>query len=247
MSKSNPLDRAFRILDIVASSGREMSLVEIVNAARLPQSSTFRLAANLAESGMLKFDPGTKTYSVGSRARRLSMFISREKSLRVVLVPVLEALAYEAGETSFYVSASENGNQLLEFVVPNKGANAFIHPGFEFPVHATAAGKVIQAFSEDPAPRPDAHLQAYQPHTIVDPKRLSQLYAEIRKSGFAINDSELDKDVFSVCVPVLIGNLVAGALGLVGPSSRIGAEKPEVDLLVEKLQASAAEIATLVA
>lgn len=245
MSKSNPLERAFRILDIVASSGRGMSLVEIVNASKLPQSSTFRLTSNLAESGMLKFDAGTKTYSVGSRASRLSMFISREKSLKAVLVPALEAIAYDTGETSFFVSASENGNQLLEFVVPNRGANIFIHPGFEFPVHATAAGKVIHAFTEG-AVFPDSSVpEAYQPNTIVDPKRLVDLYQEIRVCGFAVNDSELDKDVFSVCVPVLIGDLVVGALGVVGPSNRISTnENLEIDVLVGKLKASANEIAT---
>lgn len=246
MSKSNPLERAFKILDIVASSGREMSLVEIVNASKLPQSSTFRLAANLTESGMLKFDAGTKTYSVGSRASRLSMFISREKTLKAILVPVLESLAQETGETSFFVSASANGNKLLEFSVPNRGPNIFIHPGFEFPPHATAAGKVIQAFSESSKIPDGTKLVAYQSKTIVEPKRLIELYQEIEKCGYAVNDSELDDDVFSICVPVMIGNLVTGALGLVGPSNRMfGRQNLQVDDLVRKLKASAIEITAL--
>ncbi|MBL4757478.1 MAG: IclR family transcriptional regulator [Rhizobiales bacterium] len=246
MSKSNPLERAFKILDIVASSGRDMPLIEIVNASKLPQSSTFRLASNLAESGMLNFDAGTKTYSIGSRANRLSMFISREKSLKAILIPALEALAHNTGETSFFVSASENGGKLMEFAVPQRGANIFIHPGFEFPMHATAAGKVIQAFSEDSAVPEGIELKVYQPNTIVDPERLTALFREVRHCGYAINDSELDKDVFSVCVPVLIGELVAGALGLVGPTSRMFEnDKHDVDQLTDKLKVSAAEISTL--
>lgn len=246
MSKSNPLERAFKILDIVASTGREMSLIEIVKASKLPQSSTFRLASNLAESGMLSFDTGTKTYSIGSRANRLSMFISREKSLKAILIPALEALAHDTGETSFFVSASENGNKLLEFVVPKRGASIFIHPGFEFPMHATAAGKVIQAFSEDSEIPGDIELKAYQPNTIVDPERLSALFREVRQCGYAINDSELDKDVYSVCVPVLIGDLVAGALGLVGPTNRMFEnDEHNVGQLTIELKKAALEISTL--
>lgn len=248
MSKSNPLERAFKILDIVASSDREMSLIEIVNASKLPQSSTFRLASNLVESGMLSFDSGTKTYSVGSRANRLSMFISHEKSLKAILGPVLETLAHDTGETGFFVSASDNGNKLLDYSVPQRGANIFIHPGFEFPMNATAAGKVIQAFSQNTEIPQDVELKSYQPNTVVDRERLAVVFQEVRLSGYAINDSELDKDVFSVCVPVPIGNLVTGALGIVGPTNRMF-ENDEHDVcqLINRLKKAAVEISTLLA
>lgn len=195
---------------------------------------------------MLQFDAGTKTYSNSALATRLEMFILHEKSLKAVLVPELEALARESRETSFFVSASENGNRLLEFIVPQQGANIFIHPGFEFPIHATAAGKVIQAFSANGQIPDDIELEAFQPKTVVDPTRLDAMYEEIREQGYAINDSELDPDVFSICVPVKIGELVTGALGIVGPSSRMFENNSHsIETLSTTLKKSAAEISTL--
>lgn len=223
MSKSNPLERAFTLLDIVVSSGRNLSLNEIVQISNLPQSSTFRLLSNLVESRMLSFDSGNKTYSAGPRVERLGLFVTGQSSLKDVCKPALDHLAESTNETSFFVTASQHGNTLLDYTVPKTGANTYIHPGTEFPLHATAAGKVIHAFSTDaPHALPASYaLTAYRTETQTDLKALQDLFVEIHRQGYAINDGELDQDVYSICVPVFLRNTLAGALGVVGPKSRM--------------------------
>ncbi|MEO0382663.1 MAG: IclR family transcriptional regulator [Pseudomonadota bacterium] len=248
MPKSNPLDRAFKVLDIVASSNREVTLVEVVQISGLPQSSTFRLLTHLVESGMLRFDKGNKSYGVGARANRLSLFISGRRTLEAAVVPVLEMVARESGETAFFVTASEHGNRLLDFVVPELGATSFIHPGFEFPIHATAAGKVIHAFASDQnIDVPDDYdLSAFQPGTITDRDRLRETFLKVRSDGYAINDSELDDDVFSACVPVFFKDTLAGALGVVGPKARMQkAGSVGLTEMVRLLSTNASEISSL--
>lgn len=247
MPKSNPLDRAFKVLDVVASSSRSLSLVEVVQISGLPQSSTFRLLTHLVESGMLAFDKGNKTYAVGPRTNRLSLLVSGQRTLKTIVLPVLETVARDTGETAFFVTPTEQGNRLLDFVVPELGATSFIHPGFEFPMHATAAGKVIQAFGPEDAEVPsDYDLQAYQPSTISDPTLLNQTLARVREEGFAINDSELDDEVFSICVPVFYKDTLAGALGAVGPKNRPrGSLHEGVNDTVELLRSGSNEVKSL--
>ncbi len=223
MSKSNPLERALMLLDIVASANREMPLVEIATSSGLPQSTVFRLTANLVESGMLSYSPHSKTYTIGSRTLRLSLMATGHRRIEEMLGPVLEVLSRASGETSFFVLRSSDGNRLLRYLVPEIGARAFIHPGFSFPMHATAAGKVIAAFSRQKLELKSNgdELEKFQPATITDPTQLKALFQSVRDQGYAVNESELDKDVYSVCAPVFFAREVAGALGFVGPRERL--------------------------
>jgi DNA-binding IclR family transcriptional regulator len=225
MSKSDPLERAFRLIEIVASAGREMSLSEIVEVSRLPQSSAFRICGNLVESGMLAANPVNKTYSVGSRALRLSHFLRGRATLEEAIGPLLQSIALRFEETSFFVQKGQGRNSLLRYVVPEVGARSFIHPGFEFPAHATAAGKLIFAFGregwEDALREP---LERYQDATITDPSRLAAIFEAVRRQGFSENEGELDAGVYSACAPIFLKKSLIGAIGVVAPASRISAE-----------------------
>lgn len=219
MAGSNPLERALQVLDAVAAADREMSLVEIVNAVGLPQSTTFRLTSHLIESGMLAFDPDRKLYRTGARAHRLAYFLRGRREIGAIVLPALELLAGLAGETAFFVRHGRSGVRLLRYVVPEIGAQAFIHPGFDFPAHATAAGKAIAAFL--PPPEAPAVLRRYQAATVTDPEALAQIFATVRARGYATNRSELDPGVYSVAAPVFFREVPVGAIGIVGPESRL--------------------------
>jgi len=240
MSRSNPLERAFQIIDIVASVGRPIPLVEIVLRCGLPQSSVFRLASNLTESGMLAFSDQTKTYLPGPRAVRLSLLLTGRRRLEELIEPVLHAVSYASEETSFFVLRATEGNKLLRYQVPEIGARAFIHPGFSFPLHATAAGKVIGAYCSEVDLKIAAEtFEAYQATTVTAPDAIARLLNEVRARGYALNDSELDKDVFSVCAPVFFAGEIAGAVGFVGPRERLLTEgakdlDQKIHLLVEE-------------
>lgn len=224
---SNPLDRAFTILDIVVSANREMALVEIVQASGLPQSSVFRLTANLVETGMLSFNANNKTYRAGARVHRLSLFAVGQKKFGEVVRPSLEVIARATEETAFFALRGAEGVRLFDYLVPELGARAFIHPGLTFPIHATAAGKVIAAFAKDDmlTSLAGTALERYQSATITDVDELSKVLARARKQGFATNDSELDPDVYSACAPVYFAGEIAGALGFVGPRDRLAIAK----------------------
>jgi DNA-binding IclR family transcriptional regulator len=224
---SNPLERAFTLLDIVASANREMALIEIVQLSGLPQSSVHRLTANLVESGMLTFNARSKTYQTGARVHRLSLFSVGRKKFEDVVQPSLEVISRATEETAFCVLRGADEPRLFKYLVPELGARAFIHPGFSYPVHATAAGKVIAAFSKQNVKTLFAgkQLERYQDATVTDVAKLTKVLAAVKKQGYATNDSELDPDVFSACAPVFFVGEIAGAIGFVGPRERLAVGK----------------------
>lgn len=234
MAKSNPLERAFQVLDAVAAAGREMSLVDIVNAVGLPQSTTFRLTSSLVESGMLAFDHSRKLYSTGSRSHRFAFFLRGHHEISNIVLPALELLSRLAGETAFFVRRGRGGLRLLRYVVPEIGAQSFIHPGFEFPAHATAAGKAISAFLDaESLQSPADQLTKYQDATVTDQSELAQLLSQVRANGYATNSSELDLGVFSMAAPVLLKGMPVGALGIVGPAARLEHHPSYAPILAE--------------
>lgn len=245
---SNPLERAFKILDIVASANREVALIEIVQASELPQSSAFRLAASLVETGMLSFNPRNKTYRAGGRVRRLALFTVGQEKLSEVVRPSLESISQKVEETAFFASKTAEGIRLFDYLVPEIGAQAFIHPGFTFPIHATAAGKVIAAFSsEEERALESGPYERYQDKTITDRNALLKYLKQVKKQGFSTNDSELDTGVFSACAPVYFAGEIAGALGFVGPRERLAiAKSDEMPNLLKSLLEEARHLSALI-
>jgi DNA-binding IclR family transcriptional regulator len=87
--------------------------------------------------------------------------------------------------------------------------------------HATAAGKVLLAFSS--AEPPAGALKAYTRRTITDRRRLAAELAKVARQGYAEAAGERELDLNAIAAPVhdADGEL-AGIVGLQGPASRFG-------------------------
>jgi DNA-binding IclR family transcriptional regulator len=89
------------------------------------------------------------------------------------------------------------------------------------PVHATALGKALLAFS--PADVVDGiigdGLKAYTPNTLTDPEQLRRSLATIRLTRVAISRWEFEPGMSGVAVPVFgVGGMAVAALGLDVPN-----------------------------
>lgn len=82
------------------------------------------------------------------------------------------------------------------------------------PLHSTAIGKVILAFSPpsllDTLVRVEG-LPAITQDTITDPTRLRREVAEIRKRGFSTSNGENVEGIYAIAAPVIArGRIIAG-------------------------------------
>jgi len=244
---SNPLSRAAGVVDVIAASGGGLTLNVIAQLLRLPQSTTHRQIQGLISIGYVQIDPVTKTYGVGERLRRTLQMTLGAAPLKEVARPVLRSLADELLITSYLVRYGAGTIGLLDFVLPEKGSRTLVHPGFEFPFHATAVGKAIFAFlREDELAKAMAQgLPRFMENTIVDPALVREELAKVREQGYAINNVELDPGVLAMAAPIRLGNLgVCAALGVVGLQDRMN-EKGIRDRAAAGLTAGAEEISML--
>jgi DNA-binding IclR family transcriptional regulator len=106
--------------------------------------------------------------------------------------------------------------------------------GGRLPLHATGVGQVLLAFA--PAELQEevlaGPLPALTPRTVVDPDQLRRVLAEVRRTGLAICDGQVELHSLSVAAPVrsASGEVVA-ALSVVVPSEG-GAAVPYVPAIL---------------
>ncbi len=94
------------------------------------------------------------------------------------------------------------------------------------PAHSSSSGRAIAAFNPAVARAIlDAGLIRRTRHTVVDPRRLAQILAEVRRRGYAATDEELEEGISSVAAPVRITDeqreRAVAAVSVVGPSQRL--------------------------
>jgi len=221
---SNPVRRIATVLDAVAFSSSGLSLQDIASAAQIPVSSAHRIANTLIDVGYLETVPNQKVYQIGARMRRLLNLSFGENSIEKLAAPLLGDLANKFQEVAFICRLIGDKIKLESFSLPSEAGHSLIHPGYEFPFHATASGKAILAFQSEEFVNAalDQDLPQFQTETIRDRDVVLRHLDEVRGKGFSVNNNEFDPGVYALSAPVVFehGNVFL-SVGIVGMSARI--------------------------
>jgi DNA-binding IclR family transcriptional regulator len=135
----------------------------------------------------------------------------------------ISELAEEVGETTLF-AIEESGEALVlyrgECTSSVLVANNI--PGRRIPMHATASGKTLLAYSPHLLPRLATTLAAYTPKTTITREAVHRQLRIVRRRGFATCWEEHEIALNSIAVPVFgVAGVLAGALTIAGPSGRL--------------------------
>jgi DNA-binding IclR family transcriptional regulator len=222
------LVRGIRILDLVESLPGEQGRVEdVVASLGIPRSTAYRLLRVLKAHGLIDAAPQRGSFRLGRRLAALGARVSGEDPVARAR-PALEQLARETRETVFLTL--RRGDEVLYADVIDSPEELRVSPplGRRLHIAAGASGKAILAFApprdiERVLSRP---IPAYTPQTIVDPRRVRQELAEIRRNGHAVSTNQTTPGMTGVCMPIRVSEgRVLGALTVSGPAMRMGEEK----------------------
>jgi DNA-binding IclR family transcriptional regulator len=199
------IERAFTILEEVASHRDGIRLGELSRKVGLHTSTTFHLVKTMLMMGYLRQMPDDKTYRVGTPLFRLAASALDELEMATLAKPILEGLSSDTGETSHIAVRAGDDIVVLARTV---GAGPFQladRVGAMRPAHCTAIGKILLAALSE------AQLEAYlsrrppvalTPKTITDAELLRREIAAVRASGIAYDDGEYNAEARCVAVPV---------------------------------------------
>lgn len=219
------LEKAMSVLNIVSAAPAPMTFTELLRAGSLPKATLHRILATLTREGLLRHDPASRTYRLGLRLLELAHEVWSDFDLRLAAQDELVRLQAEVGADvqlavldgdSVVVIASQEAG-------PLQRRNSLV--GARWPLHASAAGKVIAAYM-DPA-RLDTllarlALPALTERTLGSVEALRSELVLSRGRGYALECRERDDTRVSVAAPVLdIQGQPIGAVSISGAHAEL--------------------------
>jgi DNA-binding IclR family transcriptional regulator len=215
--------RALRSLEMIAEAG-ELGVSELGRRLGVHKATASRLAATLADRGLIERDPATDRYRLGFGLIRLAGAAMAGLDLVSTSHPVLEELADRTRET---VNLGVLSGDAVVYIDQVSGARSIVSAnwvGRRTPLHCTSNGKVLLAhMGESERERLlDGALERATERTIVDREELRAQLGEIRARGWAQTLEELEEGLNAVAAPVRgAGGEVVAALSVSGPAFRM--------------------------
>jgi len=239
----SPTERAFHVIEMIAQLGR-VSTSDIVTALGIPKTTAHRLVSNLEEFGFLEHGMERGRYQVGPRLLELATNILAASTSHGPIHALLMELSRRTAETASLGVMRGSEVVYIDSAIGNSPLTLNFQKGHRAPAHCTSSGRVFLANME--RKQLDAYMlsgpwEPVTPYTIVDPDRLRQEIEQVRKQGYATNDSEFAIGVVGAAVPIAGRNgRIIACLSISAPKARKTLE--EVTLLVPMMQAAALRI-----
>jgi IclR family transcriptional regulator, KDG regulon repressor len=223
VSEVQSLARGLRILDMLALAEDGISVTELAQRLGVDKSSASRLLQTLASQGYAQQDSQSRRYYLGTQIMVLSRHWQNRMPLRDYAKPFLYELVEQTGEAAHIAIYAQGQVFVVEDVETTATLRVSGGAGRLIPLHCTALGKCLLAFTSIPIP---SHLPRMTRHTITQMETFMQHLEAIRQQGYALDDEELDEGVRCLAVPVYdySGKMVA-AMGISGPAVRVTVER----------------------
>lgn len=213
--------KVLSILSAFEHSRGSLSLTQIADEADLPLSTAHRIVGELLEAGMLATGPhgkiqlGLKLWSIAQNTGR---------QLRDTARPFVQDMFSLTGHTSQLAIRDGTSSLYIDRVYGSRRVPRASRVGGRLPLHATAVGKVLLAFSEPWVAEAylNTPLSSLTHRTKTNPNAVAAELEKVRANGFATTLEEVRIGASSIAVPVYHTGQLGCSIGLVVPSDTAG-------------------------
>jgi DNA-binding IclR family transcriptional regulator len=223
------VDRAARILLMLTSGTREMTLAEIAAATGYHKSSVHKILMTLSHHGFLNRNESSKRYSLGIALARCGQAALDNLNVNRSAKSVLKDLSDFSGETANLAVLSGSKMVIVEAVEPLVELRVSPPIGTTDSVINKSNGKAVLAWMPEDLVGTIIKregLPANTRHSITDAKAYRKELESVRAAGYAMDFEEFQDGISAVSAPIFDdeGHAVA-TLSIVGPAFRMTKEK----------------------
>jgi DNA-binding IclR family transcriptional regulator len=217
--------RAIDILLLFDESAPVLSASQVASALKMSRSTTYRYLQSLRSCELLEEDELRSGFRLGPRVFRLARVARIGLGLPELALPVMRELAEETDEAVLLTKRAGNQVICIERVDSSHPVRLAYERGHVLPIHAGASAKVLLASSSEDEIEEALEgvtLARFTERTATDPKVLRRQLRNIRKTGYAVSDGEVDSGVRGIAAPIWSGDgRVLAGLSVAGPSFRL--------------------------
>jgi DNA-binding IclR family transcriptional regulator len=217
------VDRAARILEVLASGPRRLGVSEIADRLGLTRPTVHGLLQTLQAHGFVEQDRDSDKYQLGAGLLQLGNSYLDLNELRARSLMHAERLATRA-DAAVRVGVMHGARVIVVHHVFRPDTTLqILEVGAELPLHASALGKAMLAFADeglldDLLSEPLARLTS---RTLTAGALRSEL-AEVRERGIARERDEAILGESSLAAPIFDhSGQAVGAIGVVGDTDRL--------------------------
>jgi DNA-binding IclR family transcriptional regulator len=227
-SVSTTVTKAISILDILAlKTDQGVSLAELCSLIEIPKSSMHRYLVTLQELGLAERKSNDRYY-LGTKIIEMAGTYLIKSDLRNDSQEILNELAEMTGETIHLAVPSGTEVVYIAKVESKHALSMFSYIGARLPMHCTALGKAILAFSDRYLLQAvlSGPLMRRTPNSITFVKALEDELKLIRSRGYAFDNEENEIGIRCVGAPIFdYTTKPIGAISISAPSDRMDQER----------------------
>ena len=229
MSQSvRSVDRALEILLCFSREEPARSLTQIAEAIHMSKTTVHRLLATLENKRFITRDNATGLYRLGLRFIEMASLVLQDVELHRWVLPYLQRLADEYGETVDLSILDGSHVIYLEVIESPQRVKLAAAVGQRLPAFFTASGKALLAFlpEENAKEIISANLAEASDHGRASIRELMEDLRETAERGYAISEQEYEDQINAVAAPIFDKdkNPIA-SIAIVGPSFRLSKDR----------------------
>ncbi len=215
--------KAFTVLDAFTNDKKEWGVRELANKTGYNKSTTYRLLSTLVSLNVIHQNENDK-YRLGSKLFELGNRVSLYQSLITVTNETIKNIALEIQETVLLSTLKEQQVFHINKADSLQGLKISTSIGSYQPIHATASGKLLLAFSSIENQGnyfKNSSLITFTKKTITKASELRTALQTIKKQGYALDLEEFELGLICIAIPIFNKNKNAiASISASGPSSR---------------------------
>lgn len=209
------LERGLAVIRAFGPDRPELRLSDVARATGLTRAAARRFLLTLVKLGYVRQDG--QSFSLRPRVLELGYAYLSGLSLPEVAMPHMETLVGEVNESSSVAVLDDLDIVYVARVPTQRIMTITIAVGTRLPAYATSMGRVLLAgLSEEALEERLARIEVepLTPTTVPDRKALQERIGQVRATGWAAVDQELEQGVRSAAVPIRDASRTVAALNV---------------------------------
>jgi IclR family pca regulon transcriptional regulator len=198
------LDRGLSVLRAFGREHPQMTLSEVATITELSPAAARRCLNTLVKLGYVA--KHQRQFLLRPEVMSFASAYLDSMSLGELVRPHLQAVRDETGDSSSLAVLSGHDVLYLVHVSTNRMVRLAAGIGTRYPAYATSMGRAILAFETDDVRSSylaNGAFSAFTEHTVTSKTELKRIFGEVRKSGYAAIQDELDYGLISLAVPIV--------------------------------------------